>query len=93
MTPLRVAAASAAVAVLVVAAALLYRLPLEHAVVLAPVIVATVGATLFLLVLWTKVAYETLRRRRHPYRIVAGTLAAIGLLVVLSFFVELPTGY
>ncbi len=65
MGPVRILAASVVVGVLVVAAALLYRLPLEHAIVLAPVIVVIVGATLFLLVLWAKVIYEALRRRRH----------------------------
>jgi hypothetical protein len=91
--PLRVLVSALAVGVLVAGAALIYRLPLEHAVALAPVIVATVGATLFLLVLWTKVVVETLRRRRHPYRILAGALAAIGLVAVFSFLVELPGRY
>jgi hypothetical protein len=92
MTPVRVLVASAVVGVLVVAAAFLYRLPLANAVVLAPVIVATVGATLFLFVLWAKVIVESLRRRRHPFRIVAGIVGAVGLVAVLSFLVELPAG-
>lgn len=91
MTPVRVLVASLFVGILVTAAAYLYRLPLEHAVALAPVIVATVGATLFLFVLWAKVIVEALRRRRHPYRIVAGAAAAIGLVALLSFLVELPS--
>jgi uncharacterized membrane protein len=90
MTPVRVLVASLVVGVLVAAAAYLYRLPLDHAAALAPVIVATVGATLFLFVLWGKVIVEALRRRRHPYRILAGALAAVGLVAVISFLVELP---
>jgi hypothetical protein len=80
-------------AALVLAAALVFRLPLERAAVLAPVIVATAGATAFVLVLWTKIAVESLRRQRHPLRIVAAGLAALALLVFLSFFVELPAGH
>jgi hypothetical protein len=91
VTPLRLAVSSVVVGVLVVAAAAIYRLPLEHAIVLAPVIVATVGATLFILVLWTKVIVESLRRRRHPYLIAAGVAGAVGLVAVLSFLVELPS--
>ena len=57
---------------------------------LAPVVVASAGAIGFLVVLWTKVAWESLRRSRHPVAIVAGIVCAFALLVVLSFFVELP---
>jgi drug/metabolite transporter (DMT)-like permease len=52
-----------------------------------------VGALAFLIVLWTKVAWESLRRQRHPLRIVLGGLAALALLVVLSFVVEVPSSY
>ncbi len=91
-TPARVLVAALAVGVLVAAAAFAYRLPLEHAVALAPVIVATVGATLFVFVLWGKAVYELLRRRRHPFRILAASVAAIGFVALLSFLVELPRG-
>jgi hypothetical protein len=91
MTPLRVLLSAVAVGVLVAAAALIYRLPLESAVALAPVIVATVGATLFVLVLWAKVIVESLRRRRHPYWIVAGVVGVVCLVAVLSFVVDLPS--
>jgi hypothetical protein len=63
---------------------------LEKALVLAPIMVATVGATAFIVVLWTKIAYEGLRGQRHPLRIVGAGLAALAALVVLSFFVDLP---
>jgi len=90
MTPLRLLVASLVVGVLVTAAAFVYRLPLEHAVALAPVIVATVGATLFIFVLWTKAIVENLRGARHPWRIAAGAAAAIGLVAVVSFLVDFP---
>lgn len=78
---------------LVLVAAVVFRLPLERAAVLAPVIVVTAGATAFVVVLWTKIAVESLRRQRHPLRIVAAGVAVLALLVVLSFFVELPAGH
>ena len=92
MTPLRLLAASVVVGVLVAAAAWLYRLPLEQAVALAPVIVATVGATLFLLVLWGKAIHEAVRRRRHPWRFAAAVAGAILLVAVISYLGELPLG-
>jgi len=36
----------------------------ERAVVLAPVVVAVVGATAFLVVLWTRIIVDALRNRR-----------------------------
>lgn len=39
--------------------------PLERAVVLAPVVVAVLGAIGFLVVLWTRVALESLRTRHR----------------------------
>jgi hypothetical protein len=35
----------------------------ERAVILAPVVVAVAGAVAFLVVLWTRVAWESVRRR------------------------------
>ena len=84
---------AAACAALVAIAAVGFRMGLERALLLAPVLVVTAGATLFLFVLWTKVALESLRRQRHPYRIVAGGVAALAALVVLSFFVDLPRAH
>ncbi len=83
-------AMAAVLTALVGGAVLLLRWPLEKALILAPVMVATVGATAFVVVLWVKIAYEALRGQRHPLRIVAAGAAALGLLVVLSFFVDLP---
>lgn len=83
-------AAAAAVAALVALSAWLFQWSAEKAALLAPVIVVTAGATAFIFVLWTKIAVESLRRTRHPVAIAAGVAGAIVLLVVLSFFVELP---
>jgi hypothetical protein len=82
---------TALVIALVALSSWLGRWSLEEAAVLAPVIVVTVGATAFVAVLWSKVVWESLRRSRHPVAIVAGIAAALALLLVLSFFVELPS--
>jgi uncharacterized membrane protein YidH (DUF202 family) len=74
-------------AVAVALAALVFDLRFERAVVLAPVIVVSVGALAALVVLWTRVAWESLRHSRHPWRIVAAGLTVFALLIVLSFFV------
>lgn len=88
MTRPRLAVASALVSVgLVFLAAWVFELKLERAIALAPVIVLAVGAAAGLLVLWTRVALESLRRSRHPWRIVAIAVAAIAVLLVISAFV------
>ena len=84
--------AAAALAVFGVSVWLL-ELSVERALLLAPVLVAGAAAIVGLVVLWTRIAYESLRRQRHPLRIVAGGAAVLALLVVLSFFVELPAGH
>lgn len=48
---------------LVLAVAGFTELSLERAAVLAPVLVVSVGAIAFLILLWGKVAYESLRGR------------------------------
>jgi hypothetical protein len=64
---------------------------LERVAVLAPVIVVAVGAAAALMVLWTKVGWETLKRQSHPWRIVAFGIAALCLLLALSLLgVKLP---
>jgi hypothetical protein len=37
----------------------------ERAVVLAPIVVAVAGAGAFLVVLWARIAWESVRGRRH----------------------------
>ena len=83
-------AAAAAVVALVLASALLFQWSLEKAALLAPLIVATAGATAFIFVLWGKIAWEGLRRSEHPVAITVGIVGTLVLLVVLSFFVDLP---
>jgi hypothetical protein len=42
-------------------------------------------------VLWTKVGWESLRRREHPWRIVAVAVCVLAVLVALSLLgVKLP---
>ena len=63
----------------------------ERAAVLAPVIVVAVGAAAGLVLLWTRVGWESLRRQRHPWRIVGIVVAAMAVLTVLSVLgVKLP---
>jgi predicted N-acetyltransferase YhbS len=87
-----IAASAALVIGLVMLSAWLLQWSLEKAALLAPVIVATVGATVFIGALWAKIVWDALRQARHPVLVVAGAIGAIVVLVVLSFFVELP-GY
>ena len=82
--------AAAAVVGLVLASALLFQWSLEKAALLAPLIVVTAGATAFIFVLWAKIAWEGLRRSEHPVAIAVGIVGTLVLLVVISFFVELP---
>jgi hypothetical protein len=83
----KVVAASLAACVAAVAlTAFIFDLKLERAVVLAPVIVLAAGAAAALVVLWARVAVESLRHRRHPRRIVAAAFLAFAALLVLSFF-------
>ncbi len=68
-----------------------FELSLERAAVLAPVLVVVFGAAAGLVVLWTKVGWEALRRRQHPWRVVALALGVLALLVVLSLLgVKVP---
>jgi hypothetical protein len=69
----------------------LFELPLDRAAVLAPVLVLVAGAAAGLVVLWTRVGWESLRRTGHPWRWIAVGAAALVLLVVLSLLgVKLP---
>jgi hypothetical protein len=68
-----------------------FELSLERAAVLAPVLVVVFGAAAGLVVLWTKVGWEALRRQRRPWLVVAVAAAVLVLLVVLSLLgVKLP---
>jgi hypothetical protein len=78
-------------AALVGLAVAVFGLPLDRAAVLAPLLVAVAGAAAALFVLWARVGWESLRRREHPWRIVALAVGVLALLVVLSTLgVKLP---
>jgi hypothetical protein len=79
------------VAGLVLLAVWLFDIRLERAAVLAPVLVVVAGAVAGLVVLWTKIGWESLRRREHPWRVVALAVAALAVLVALSLLgIKLP---
>jgi len=87
----RIPASLAAVFALVAATALLMGWPLEKAVYLAPVIVIGAAAVVGLLILWGKVAAQSLRESRRPRLVLALWLAGLVLLVVLTVLgVKLP---
>jgi len=91
MRVLRYLAALVAVLALVSVTAWALSWPLEKAVVLAPVIVVVGAAMVGLVLLWSKVALNSLRESRHPRRVVAYWLLGLGLLVALTVLgVKLP---
>jgi len=91
MRALRYLAALVAVLALVSVTAWALSWPFEKAVVLAPVIVVVGAAMVGLVLLWSKVALNSLRESRHPRRVVAYWLLGLGLLVVLTVLgVKLP---
>jgi hypothetical protein len=68
-----------------------FEVSLERAAVLAPVIVVAFGAAAGVVVLWTKVGWEALRRHRRPWLVVGIAVAALALIAVLSLIgVNLP---
>jgi len=91
MTVRRVSLAAAICVGLTLLTAWLFEWPLEKAVYLAPVIVVTVGALAGLVVLWSRVAWESIRHREHPRRIVALIVGAFLLILALSLLgLKLP---
>jgi uncharacterized membrane protein len=88
---LRYPAALLAVLALVALSAWLLSWPFEKAVVLAPVIVVCGAAAVGLVLLWGKVALNSLRESRHPRRVLAYWALGLGLLVALTVLgVKLP---
>ncbi len=78
-------------AALVLLAVGVFELSLERAAILAPVLVVIFGAAAGLVVLWTKVGWEALQRRRRPWLVAAVAVAVFALLVGLSLLgVKLP---
>jgi hypothetical protein len=91
MRALRYFAALVAVLALVAVTAWALSWPFERAVYLAPVIVVGGAAAVGLLLLWGKIALNSLRESRHPRRVLAYWLLGLGLLVVLTVLgVKLP---
>jgi uncharacterized membrane protein len=92
MRVLRYFAALAGVLALVAVTAWVLSWPFEKAVYLAPVIVVGGAAAVGLLLLWGKIALNSLRESRHPRRVLAYWLLGLGLLVVLTVLgVKLPS--
>ena len=79
------------IAALVLAVTWAFEISLSHAALLAPVIVVAAGAAAGLVVLWAKVGWESLRRRRRPWLVAGIVVAAFALIAALSLLgVELP---
>jgi hypothetical protein len=88
---LRYPAALVAVLALVALTAWALSWPLEKTVYLAPVIVVGGAAAVGLVLLWGKIALNSLRESRHPRRVLAYWLIGLGLLVLLTVLgVKLP---
>jgi uncharacterized integral membrane protein len=56
----------------------------QHLALLAPVIVLCVGAVAGLVMIWSRVGWESLQRRDHPWRVLALGLGFVALIFVLS---------
>lgn len=83
--------AIAAVAALVPLSARLLSWPLERAIYLAPVLVVGAAAVAGLLILWGRVAWDSLRESRRPRLVLALWVAGIGMLFLLTYLgVQLP---
>ena len=91
MRVFRLSAALVAIMGLVVVTAWLLAWPVEKAIYLAPVIVLGFAAAAGLLLLWGKIALQSLRESRRPRLVLTLWLVGLGLLVLLSVLgVELP---
>lgn len=78
-------------AALVLLVVWLFGVSLDRAAVLAPVIVVVFGAGAGLVVLWAKVGWEALRRRRRPWLVAGIAVGAVVLIAALSLLgVQLP---
>jgi hypothetical protein len=87
----RIPVAVAVVVGLVALTAWVMAWPFERAVYLAPVIVVCGAAVVGLVILWGKVALNSLRESRRPVLVLALWLAGLALLVLLTILgVRLP---
>lgn len=86
-----VAVSTAAVLALALAAAWLFELPLERALVLSPVIVVAVGILAMTVALLVRAAIESARELRNPRRFWIGFAVALVVIGILSLLgLELP---
>jgi predicted neutral ceramidase superfamily lipid hydrolase len=91
MRPLRIGLALAVVIGLVLLTSLIMGWSVQRAAFLAPVIVVGFAALAGLLILWGKVAVQSLRESRRPRLVLGLWVGGIALLVLLSVLgVELP---
>jgi hypothetical protein len=68
-----------------------FEVSLERAAVLAPLIVLAFGAGAAVIVLWAKVGWEALQRRRRPWLVVGIAAGVVVLIAALSLLgLELP---
>jgi hypothetical protein len=89
---LRYPVALGGVVALVAFVAWLLSWPFEKAVSLAPIIVVGGAAAIGLVILWSKVAFNSLRESRHPRRVAAYWALGLALLVLLTVLgVKLPS--
>ena len=91
MSSKAVLASGLATAVLVLLVVGVFEVSLERAAVLAPVIVVAFGAAAAVIVLWAKVGWEALQRRRRPWLVVCIAAGVVVLIAALSLLgLELP---
>ena len=91
MRSLRFPVALGVILVLCAATAWIMAWPLEKAVYLAPVIVVGGAAAVGLVILWGKVAIQSLKESKRPKLVLALWIAGLALLVLLSYLgVKLP---
>jgi len=87
----RYLAASVAVTTIVVVTVWVTDLSFQRAILLAPVLVIGLAAAAGLVVFWGRVGWESLSRTRRPRLVIAGSVAFVALLVVLTLLgVKLP---
>ena len=78
-------------AALVLLVVWVFEVPLDRAAVLAPVIVVAFGAAAGVVVLWAKVGWEALQRRRRPWVVLGLAVATVALIAGLSLLgLDLP---
>jgi hypothetical protein len=78
-------------AALVLLVVWVFEVSLDRAAVLAPVIVVAFGAAAGVVVLWAKVGWEALQRRRRPWVVLGLAVATVALIAGLSLLgLDLP---